>query len=161
MCIRSLTWVYCHLPVRCTAYAYHVHQEATLGVNCIFLSMSMQQTCMCIRSLTWCTVYASRCTAYAVMYTRRHTTALPTKSTTAVMCIRSLTWCTVFACRCTACDWGSKSWPPDHDSTFHVTEMPALTTWPPVTSTWLANAIWIGKAVKAFQVAKEKFPLVD
>ena len=23
---------------------------------------------------------------------------------------------------------------PDHDSTFHVTEMPALITWPPVTS---------------------------
>ena len=27
-------------------------------------------------------------------------------------------------------DRGSNSWPPDHDSTFHVTEMPALTTRP-------------------------------
>ena len=27
-------------------------------------------------------------------------------------------------------DWGSNSWPPDHDSTFHVTKTPALTTWP-------------------------------
>ena len=27
----------------------------------------------------------------------------------------------------------SNSWPPDHDSTFHVTETPALTTWPSVT----------------------------
>ena len=31
-------------------------------------------------------------------------------------------------------DQGSNSWPPDHDSTFHVTEMPALTTRPSVTS---------------------------
>ena len=31
-------------------------------------------------------------------------------------------------------DRGSNSWPPDHDSTFHVTEMPALTTRPSVTS---------------------------
>ena len=29
---------------------------------------------------------------------------------------------------------GSNSWPPDHDSTFHVTETPALTTRPSVTS---------------------------
>ena len=29
---------------------------------------------------------------------------------------------------------GPNSWPPGHDSTFHVTEMPALTTWPSVTS---------------------------
>ena len=28
----------------------------------------------------------------------------------------------------------SNSWPLDHDSTFYVTEMPALTTWPSVTS---------------------------
>ena len=31
-------------------------------------------------------------------------------------------------------DWDSNSWPPDHDITFHVTETPALTTWPSVTS---------------------------
>ena len=31
-------------------------------------------------------------------------------------------------------DQGSNSWLPDHDSTFHITEMPALTTWPSVTS---------------------------
>ena len=31
-------------------------------------------------------------------------------------------------------DWGSNSWPPDHDRTFHVTETPALTTRPSVTS---------------------------
>ena len=31
-------------------------------------------------------------------------------------------------------DQGSNSWPPDHDSTFHVTETPALTTWPSVTT---------------------------
>ena len=30
-------------------------------------------------------------------------------------------------------DWGSNSWPPDHDRTFHVTEMPSLTTWSLVT----------------------------
>ena len=30
-------------------------------------------------------------------------------------------------------DWGSNSWPPDHDSTFHVTGTPVLTTWPSVT----------------------------
>ena len=29
---------------------------------------------------------------------------------------------------------GLNSRPPDHDSTFHVTETPALTTWPSVTS---------------------------
>ena len=27
-------------------------------------------------------------------------------------------------------DWGSNSWPPDHDSTHHVTKTPALTTRP-------------------------------
>ena len=31
-------------------------------------------------------------------------------------------------------DQGSNSWPPDHDSTFHVTETPALTTRPSVTA---------------------------
>ena len=31
-------------------------------------------------------------------------------------------------------DWGPNSRHPDHDSTFHVTETPALTTWPLVTS---------------------------
>ena len=29
---------------------------------------------------------------------------------------------------------GSNSWPKDHDNTFHVTETPALTTWPSVTT---------------------------
>ena len=29
---------------------------------------------------------------------------------------------------------GSNSFPPDHDSTFHVIKMPAITTWPSVTS---------------------------
>ena len=29
--------------------------------------------------------------------------------------------------------WGLNSWPPDHDSTFHVTETPAMTTRPSVT----------------------------
>ena len=32
---------------------------------------------------------------------------------------------------------GSNSGPPGHDSTFHVTETPALTTWPSVTSTYI------------------------
>ena len=44
-------------------------------------------------------------------------------------------------------DWGSNSWPPDHDSTFHVTEMPALTTKPSVTSACFdvhfANSRWM------------------
>ena len=31
-------------------------------------------------------------------------------------------------------DWGSNSWPPDRDSTLHVTEIPALTTRPSVSS---------------------------
>ena len=31
-------------------------------------------------------------------------------------------------------NWGSNSWPPDHDSILHVTEMPALTTRPSVTA---------------------------
>ena len=30
--------------------------------------------------------------------------------------------------------WALNSWPKDHDSTFHVTETPALTTWPSVTN---------------------------
>ena len=38
-------------------------------------------------------------------------------------------------------DRGSNSWPPDHDSTFQVTEMPALTTWPSVTSYMLITSI--------------------
>ena len=36
-------------------------------------------------------------------------------------------------------DWGSNSWPPDHDSTFLVTEMPDVTTRPSVTSTSLGR----------------------
>ena len=32
-------------------------------------------------------------------------------------------------------DMGSNSWPPDHDSTFYLTELTALTTWPSVTET--------------------------
>ena len=31
-------------------------------------------------------------------------------------------------------EWGSNSSPPDHDSTYHVTETPAPTTWPSVTN---------------------------
>ena len=31
-------------------------------------------------------------------------------------------------------DWGSNSWPLDHNSKFHVTKMPAQTTQPSVTS---------------------------
>ena len=34
-------------------------------------------------------------------------------------------------------DWNANSWPPDHDNTFYVTEMPALTAWPSVTSIWV------------------------
>ena len=38
---------------------------------------------------------------------------------------------------------GSNSWPPDYDSAFHVTEMPALTTRPWVTSlVWGWSFIW-------------------
>ena len=35
-------------------------------------------------------------------------------------------------------DRGSNSWSPDHDSTVHVTETPALTTRSSVTSTFLS-----------------------
>ena len=39
-------------------------------------------------------------------------------------------------------DWGSNSWPPDHDSAFHVTETPALTTSP-----WVTPAlVWLDRA---------------
>ena len=40
-------------------------------------------------------------------------------------------------------NWGSNSWPPDHDSTlnFHVTETPALTTRPTVTSLFERSAV--------------------
>ena len=38
-------------------------------------------------------------------------------------------------------DRGSNSWPPDHDSTFHVTEMPSLTTWPSVSSKKKCTAV--------------------
>ena len=42
-------------------------------------------------------------------------------------------------------DWGLNSWPPDHDSTFHVTETPALATWPSVTHTQAKHnkKLWI------------------
>ena len=35
--------------------------------------------------------------------------------------------------KCYVPDQGSNSWPPDHDSTFHVPETPAVTTQPSVT----------------------------
>ena len=38
---------------------------------------------------------------------------------------------------------GSNSWPPDHDSTFHVTETPALTTWPSVTSKYIVPFFYL------------------
>ena len=51
-------------------------------------------------------------------------------------------------------NWGSNSWPSDHDSTFHVSESPALTTRPSVTShlihciqiindIWLTAIVWL------------------
>ena len=39
-------------------------------------------------------------------------------------------------------DRGSNPWPPDHDSTFHVTETPALTTRPSVTSSEEKDWAW-------------------
>ena len=39
---------------------------------------------------------------------------------------------------------GSNSWPPDYDNTFHVTEMPALTTQPSVTSLKKCTDIILG-----------------
>ena len=42
-------------------------------------------------------------------------------------------------------DWGSDSSPPDHDGAFHVTETPALTTQPSVTSV-LVSKVWIGSS---------------
>ena len=42
-------------------------------------------------------------------------------------------------------DWCSNSWPPDHDSTFHVTETPALTTRPSVTSNCLMDTTQVRK----------------
>ena len=45
--------------------------------------------------------------------------------------------------------WGLNSWPPDHDSTFHVAEMPAITTRPSVTSHKLyrlLTLVWIWKS---------------
>ena len=54
----------------------------------------------------------------------------------------------------------SNSWPPDHDSTFHVTETPALTTWPSVTSHSLRNIPhWplTCKALKHYQMMTRLF----
>ena len=61
-------------------------------------------------------------------------------------------------------DWGSNSWPPDHDSTFHITEMPALTTWPSMISpdlqSWMiakieesvvCSLIWMISSVTIFK----------
>ena len=44
---------------------------STLG--CTAFPVKSTTDIMCIRSLIWCTVFASRCTAYAIMYIRRHT----------------------------------------------------------------------------------------
>ena len=41
-------------------------------------------------------------------------------------------------------DRGSNSWPPDHDSTVHVTETPALTTRPSVISYKHMNILYKG-----------------
>ena len=38
---------------------------------------------------------------------------------------------------------GSNSWPPDHDNTFHVTDMPAPTTQPSVTEHAFLHRLWI------------------
>ena len=41
-------------------------------------------------------------------------------------------------------NWGLYSWPPDHDNTLHVTEKPALTTRPSVTSViWSNLGVWV------------------
>ena len=46
---------------------------------------------------------------------------------------------------------GSNSWPPDHNSTFHVTVTPALTTWPSVT-TPLNGTISLEKCIKTTRI---------
>ena len=91
-CIYQHVYCICH----------HLHQEAHLGV--LHSPPKSTTAIMCIKSLTWCTVFASLCTAYAIIYIRRHTWVycIPSKSTTAIMCTKSLTRCTVFASRCTA-----------------------------------------------------------
>ena len=52
--------------------------------------------------------------------------------------------------------------PPDHDSTFHVTETPALTTWPSVTSdTWktvFRNAMIVGLRVTGVLIMEDSVP---
>ena len=48
----------------------------------------------------------------------------------------------------------SNSWPPDHDSIFHVTETPALTTWPPLTSHFHSQ-LCKGMLLHLVSVAKE------
>ena len=52
-------------------------------------------------------------------------------------------------------DMGSNSWPPDHDSTFHVTETPALTNQPLVNN--LASFILIQEI--AYRVEGNQLPL--
>ena len=42
-------------------------------------------------------------------------------------------------------NWGSNSWPPDHDSAFQITKMPPLTTQPSVTSDILHSVIFLLK----------------
>ena len=58
-CICQQVYCICH----------YVHQEAHWWTA--FPTKST--TDMFIKSLTWCTVFASRCTAYAIMYIRKHT----------------------------------------------------------------------------------------
>ena len=88
MYIRKHTWVYC-IPHQ-VYNRHHVNQEPHLvelylptGVlhmpsctsgstlRCTAFPSKSTAAIMCIRSLTWCTVFASRCTAYAIMYITR------------------------------------------------------------------------------------------
>ena len=51
-----------------------------------------------------------------------------------ILLVKVQLWAEVLDAPLVRPDRGSNSWPPNHDSTFHVPEMPALTTWPSATS---------------------------
>ena len=65
MYIRSLTWVYC-ICHQVYCICHHLTSGATLGCTTLAIKCTVEAMLYC-RSPTWCTAFAIKCTAYAII----------------------------------------------------------------------------------------------
>ena len=110
---QQVHWIYHQVYCR----GHHVHQEPHLGVLHLPIKCTVETAMysisgaplgctaypiMYIRSPTWCTVFANRSTAYAVMYMYIRSLALPSCVLQIPSCTSGATLgCTTLAIKCT------------------------------------------------------------